>query len=39
MEVCDRCGFQVWGEKMFRAITQNMDDARSNGDLCDPGRG
>jgi len=34
MEVCDECGKQVWGEKMFRAIVHNMDNARDNGDLC-----
>ena len=34
MEVCDRCGKNVWGEKMFQAIVKNMDDARDNGDLC-----
>ena len=34
MEVCDKCGISVWGEKMFKTIVQNMDNARDNGDLC-----
>ncbi|MAG10950.1 hypothetical protein CMI44_01415 [Candidatus Pacearchaeota archaeon] len=34
MEVCDRCGRNVWGEKMFGTIVKNMDNARDNGDLC-----
>lgn len=34
MEVCDKCGLKVWGEKMFNTIVKNMNDARDNGDLC-----
>lgn len=34
MEVCDNCGLNVWGKKMFDCIKKNMDDARENGDLC-----
>lgn len=33
IDFCDRCGVGVWGEKMFRAIKKNMEDARDNGDL------
>lgn len=34
MEICDRCGVQVWGPKMFDAIKKTTDDARDNDDLC-----
>jgi len=33
VDVCDRCGVGVWGEKMFNAIKQNMDSAREKGNL------
>lgn len=33
IDFCERCGIKVWGEKMFRTILKNMEDARSNGDL------
>ena len=33
LDVCKNCGVQVWGEKMFNAIVQNMENARSVGDL------
>jgi hypothetical protein len=33
VDVCDRCGVGVWGEKMFKAIIQNMDTAKQKGDL------
>lgn len=33
VDVCDRCGVGVWGEKMFKAIIQNMGDAKTKGDL------
>jgi rRNA maturation endonuclease Nob1 len=33
IDFCERCGIQVWGEKMFKTILKNMEDARSNGDL------
>jgi uncharacterized UBP type Zn finger protein len=33
VDVCDRCGLQVWGSKMFNAIKQNMENARDKGDL------
>ncbi len=32
-EVCDRCGFGIWGEKMFSAIKGNMESAKDKGDL------
>ncbi|MEK6757524.1 MAG: hypothetical protein AABX88_00195 [Nanoarchaeota archaeon] len=34
IDFCERCGVRVWGEKMFKAILQNMESARDNGDLC-----
>jgi len=37
IDFCARCGKGVWGEKMFNTILQNMEDARSRGDLCDAG--
>jgi len=39
IDVCDTCGFQVWGKKMFDAIKSNMNSAQADGNLCDPGRG
>lgn len=32
-EVCDRCGHGIWGDKMFKAIKDNMDGAKAKGDL------
>lgn len=32
-EVCERCGFGIWGEKMFKAIRDNMQQAQAKGDL------
>lgn len=37
IDFCERCGREVWGEKMFKAIVQNMNEARDRGDLCSPG--
>ena len=34
IDFCEKCGKNVWGEKMFNAIVKNMEDARANGDLC-----
>ena len=31
VDFCERCGKNVWGEKMFNAIIQNMEEARENG--------
>ena len=33
IDVCDMCGIKVWGDKMFHAIKQNMENARSEGNL------
>lgn len=33
VDVCDKCGVGVWGEKMFQAIKDNMGNAREKGDL------
>ncbi len=33
IDFCENCGVGVWGEKMFRAIKENMEKARDNGDL------
>ena len=33
IDFCQRCGIGVWGEKMFKAIVQGMENARSAGDL------
>ncbi len=34
IDFCDKCGKNVWGENMFKAIVKNMETARDNGDLC-----
>lgn len=33
IDVCQRCGIGVWGERMFNAIVQNMNNAKESGDL------
>ena len=33
VDFCEWCGKGVWGVKMFEAIVQNMEEARSRGDL------
>ena len=33
VDVCKRCGIEVWGPKMFATIIQNMENAREVGDL------
>ena len=33
VDICRSCGISVWGEKMFRAIQENMQDAKEKGDL------
>ncbi len=32
-EVCKKCGYKIWGEKMFNVISENMRNAREEGDL------
>jgi len=32
IDCCDRCGFTVWGEKMFSTIKKNMNDAKDRGE-------
>jgi len=34
IDFCEKCGKNVWGERMFNAIVQNMEEAREKGDLC-----
>jgi len=34
VDFCETCGKDVWGDKMFNAIIKNMEEAKSNGDLC-----
>jgi hypothetical protein len=33
IDFCDRCGIGVFGDKMFNAIVQNMQEAEQRGDL------
>jgi len=33
LDVCQRCGYGVWGEKMYAAIVKSMEDAKSSGNL------
>jgi hypothetical protein len=33
LDVCQSCGFKVWGEKMYKAILENMEGAKANGTL------
>jgi hypothetical protein len=39
IDFCEKCGTGVWGEKMFNAIKQNMEEARNRGDLYAKGSG
>jgi len=34
IDFCEKCGKNVWGDKMFNAIVQNMEEAKNKGDLC-----
>ncbi|MEK6817165.1 MAG: hypothetical protein AABX80_00010 [Nanoarchaeota archaeon] len=34
VDVCDKCGVGVWGQRMFKAILQSMNNANEKGDLC-----
>lgn len=33
LDICNPCGMNVWGEKMFNAILKNTEDAKEKGDL------
>lgn len=33
IDFCERCGVGVWGEKMFKTIRDNMQNASDRGDL------
>ncbi|MEI7718595.1 MAG: hypothetical protein WCI72_01910 [archaeon] len=33
MDVCDRCGKAVWGEKMFKAIVEGTNSEMSKGNM------
>lgn len=33
IDICQRCGIGVWGEKMFKAIVEGMEKSRDSGDL------
>ena len=33
IDFCEICGIGVWGEKMFRTIVKNMEEARDSGNL------
>lgn len=33
IDFCDRCGVGVWGQKMFKTIVKNMEEAREKDDL------
>ena len=33
LDVCEKCGYEVWGAKMFKTIQQNMKDAHQKGDI------
>ncbi len=33
LDVCDRCGVKIWGQKMFKAIVSGMEESKDRGDL------
>lgn len=34
IDFCEKCGRNVWGDKLFSAIIKNMEEANERGDLC-----
>jgi len=34
LDVCQKCGVKVFGEKMFETIKNNMGEANERDDLC-----
>lgn len=33
MQICDRCGIKVWGEKMFKAILSSTETEKEKGNM------
>lgn len=33
VDVCEKCGVGVWGDRMFKAIKQNMQGMKDKGNL------
>jgi len=33
VDFCESCGHKVWGPRMFKAIIQNMENARAKGEF------
>jgi hypothetical protein len=33
MEICDRCGAKIWGEKMFHAIVEGTNQEKTKGNM------
>jgi len=39
VDICQKCGYNTWGEKMFDTIVSNMESRRKVGDLDQGGIG